>query len=98
MLDKLELDEVVDYMYNADFWYICPILFIPASLIWALLDTFCEKKKLDEVIANKRGWDKRVVMKWIHGITGIIGFVIALVLIILVSLLLKFDLLFWEPM
>lgn len=86
-------------MYDAEFWYVCPILFVPASLIWALLDMFCEKKKLDEVIANKHGWNKRVViMKWIRGITGIIGFVIALILIILVSLLLRFNLLSWEPM
>lgn len=85
-------------MYDAEFWYVCPILFIPASLIWALLDIFCEKRKLDETIANKCGWNNRVVMKWIHGITAIIGYVIALVMIILASLLLRFNLLSWEPM
>ena len=85
-------------MYDAEFWYMCPILFIPSSLIWVLLDTACENRKLDEKIANRFGWNKRTVMRWIHGITGIIGFVIALTLIILVSLLLRFNLLSWEPM
>ena len=85
-------------MYDAEFWYVCPILFIPASLIWALLDMFCEKRKLDETIANKCGWKKRRVMKWIHCLTAIIGFLIAFALILLVSLLLRFNLLSWEPM
>ena len=85
-------------MYDAEFWYICPILFIPSALIWSLLDMFCEKKKLDEIISNKYGWNKRAVMKWIHTITGIIGFVIALAMIILVSLLLGFNLISWETM
>ena len=85
-------------MYDADFWHLCPILFIPSSLIWCLLDSLCEKKKLDERIANKHGWHKRTVMKWIHAITGVIGFVVALFFIIFVSVLLRFNLLSWEPM
>ena len=83
--------------YNADFWYICPILLIPSALIWALFDTICEKKKLDEKIADKYGWNRYRVKKWIHGITGVIGFVVAFVIITLISLLLKFDLFSWEP-
>lgn len=85
-------------MYNSDFWYMCPIWLIPASIIWVLLDYACDKKKLDEIIAKKYGWKKRIVMKWIHLITGTIAYVFSLAFIILLSLLLRFDLLNWEPM
>lgn len=82
--------------YGADSWYICPILLIPAAIIWALLDMLCEKRKLDEKIASKYNWNKHTVMKWIHRITGVIGAVGAFILVALVSLLLRFDLFSWE--
>ena len=85
-------------MYNADFWYMCPIWFIPASIIWVLLDYACEKKSLDERLSKRYGLSKRKAMKWIHFITGIVGFLTAFALILLISLILRFNLLAWEPL
>ena len=83
-------------MYGINSWYICPIFLIPFALIWAALELLCEKKNLCQRIADKHGWRKRAVKKWIHSITGLMASLIAFILIALISLLIGFDLFSWE--
>lgn len=81
-----------------EFWYICPIFFIPAAFLRAVISVFCEDHHVSDRIAKRYGWQKRTVQKWQEGIAGAISLVVTFVILLAVSYLLKFDLLNWEKM
>lgn len=79
-----------------DFWYMCPIWFIPAFIMWACLNALCDYCNLAERLSQKYGWRKRHIEKWQERITGAISLVVTLIIIIAISELIGFDLLNWE--
>lgn len=81
-----------------EFWYICPIWFIPSTLLWCCLMAFCEHIKLSEKLSQKHLWHKRRVEKWIGRIVAVISLVVILIVLILISVIFRFNLLSWEPM
>ncbi len=79
-----------------EFWYICPILFIPAAILWACINELCDHYHLSERLSKRFGWQKRSVQKWLERITGCVSLIVTLVIIIAISVLIGFDLLNWE--
>lgn len=79
-----------------EFWYICPIWFIPAFIMWACLNGLCDHYYLADRLAKRYGWSKQRVQKWQERITGFISLGGTLVVIIAISVAVGFDLLNWE--
>jgi hypothetical protein len=82
---------------NPHSWYICPILFIPAALLWGGLWVFCEHIQLCQRLVSRFGWKMRTTVKWLNGILYVISLLLTTVILFLVSYLIGFDLLNWEP-
>lgn len=78
-------------------WYICPIWFIPAALLWAGLCALCEHLRVYDRLASRFNWRKRVVEKWLNRIFGVIALLLTAIILFLISYLIGFDLLNWEP-
>lgn len=83
---------------GSEFWYMCPIWFIPASCLWTWLNIICDDHCLTDCLSKRFGWRKRDIEKWQMCITGVVAYVGSLAIIILISILIGFDLLNWEPM
>lgn len=79
-----------------EFWYMCPIWFIPAFILWVCLNGLCDKYRLSDRLSKRYGWPMRLVKKWQERITGAVSLVVSLLMIITVSVLIGFDLLNWE--
>lgn len=85
-------------MYDSDFWYVCPILFIPATLIWVVLDSFFDRFSFVEKIVKKFGWNHSTAKKWAHIFSGIISHLLTILTEIIISILIGFNLFSWEWM
>lgn len=79
-----------------EFWYICPIWFIPSSVLWFSLNHFCDKYCFAERFSKRFGWPINLVKKILGWITGGISLVFILIIVIVISLLIGFDLLNWQ--
>lgn len=79
-----------------EFWYMCPIWFIPAFVLWACLNGLCDRYHLSDRLSKRYGWRKKSVQKWQERITGVVSLVVTLIIIIVVSVMIGFDLLNWE--
>ena len=79
-----------------EFWYICPIWFIPSFFLWACLNALCDHFCLSDRISDRYGWRKRTVKKWQEWITGILSLVVTFLIIVEVSILIGFDLMGWK--
>ena len=79
-----------------EFWYMCPIWFIPAFILWASLNGLSDRYHLPDRLSKRYGWRKRSVQKWQEWITGVVSLVVTLIIIIAVSVMIGFDLLNWE--
>lgn len=71
-------------MYDANFWYIFPVFFIPQSIIWLSLDTLFDSFHINKRIAEKMKRDERTVSKWIHRINCIVSYVITFFLCLII--------------
>ena len=80
-------------MYDSGLWWICPIVLIPGSLIWAGLDSLFDYFHIIERISEKYTWRKRTVSKWIHSITGVVSYIIVFLLFFLILAITKYDVL-----
>lgn len=78
-------------------WYICPILFIPAAVIWASLCVLCEHYCVYDKLSLRFNWKKQNVEKWLNRILGAVSLSLTTIAIFVVSYLIGFDLLNWEP-
>lgn len=79
-------------------WAICPIWFIPATLLAACIEALCDYFHLSERLIKRYGWQKHEVRRWLRRIIAGISLIVTLLIIIAISILLKFNLLKWEPM
>lgn len=79
-----------------EFWYMCPIWFIPAFFLWACLNVLCNHFRITDRLAERFGWKKRTLQKWQERITGAVSLITTLVVLIVISQLIGFDLLNWE--
>ena len=73
-----------------EFWYICPMFFIPAAILRACINVFCEDHHISDRIAMRYGWNKHTVQKLQERIAGVISLCVTfLILIVVYYLLLK---------
>ena len=79
-----------------EFWYICPLWFIPAFMLWACLNGLCNHYNLTERLSKRYGWKKNVVQKWQERITGAVSLIGTFLIIISISALIGFDILNWK--
>ena len=73
-------------------WKHCPILFIPASLLWVCINALCEYCHLAERLSKRYGWNKAKVEKWQYRITVVISLVVTYILIIIISKVINYNL------
>ena len=78
-------------MYDSDFWYICPVWFIPAGFLWAALEILWDKFGLLDKLCNRFPCHgKNRVRKWIHGVTGVISYIITFPIAIVILKLIDY--------
>ena len=65
-------------VYNADTWYIFPAWFIPASLLWAGIELFCEERHIIVKLQEKYPKYRYRIKKWLHICAGIISYIVTL--------------------
>lgn len=82
---------------NPNSWYVCPVLLVPAALLWAGLRLLCEHLHLCARLSSRFNWRKRTVEKWLNRILGITSLSITAIILFVFSYLIGFDLLNWEP-
>ena len=78
-------------------WYLCPIWFIPSAFLWASLCALCEHFHICDWFSTKFNWEYKTVEKWMYRLLGLISLLLILIILCVVSYLIKFDLLNWEP-
>lgn len=68
-------------MYDSDIWDICPGWFIPATFLWAVLDTQWEKLGLLDKLCNRfPQYGRHRIRTWMHRWTGIFSYGITLLI------------------